>query len=142
MTQSFVLAYVDGRSLAFAAADIESVIDIGVVTTVPRAPPHIIGLCAVRSQILTVVDIARAAGLAGASVPSRALVTVVGEQRYALLVDEVDGVVPCNSDVEHIDDSIGPLWRTVCSGKININGRYALALDVSRLVSMSEPLAT
>ena len=62
--QLLVIAQIAGRRCALSANDVKSVIELGTVTPVPRAPDFITGITALRSQSLTVIDCRRALGLA------------------------------------------------------------------------------
>ena len=57
MTDLAVFARIGDRRVAFDARGVEAVIDLGAIVPVPLAPLHIRGLAAVRSHVLTVVDV-------------------------------------------------------------------------------------
>ena len=57
--QLFLIAHIAGRGVAIDSAQVESVVDIGAVTPTPRAAPHIRGLAALRSRVVTVIDAGR-----------------------------------------------------------------------------------
>ena len=68
-------------------------------TEVPRAPPYIAGVVSVRGLVMPVVDLrARLRMPAGDKAPTRCLVVARGEERYALLVDDVNNVVGFTDD--------------------------------------------
>src|SRR5689334_18908704 len=48
-----------GERVALPAAAVESVVELDTLIPVPRAAPHIAGLSALRSRVLTVVDCMR-----------------------------------------------------------------------------------
>lgn len=60
-----VIAQIAGRRCALSALDVKSVIEIGTITPIPRAPVWIAGITALRSQALTVIDCRRALGFGG-----------------------------------------------------------------------------
>ena len=63
MTELLVVIQIAGRRCALSAHDVKSVIELGSIAPVPRAPDFITGITALRSQSLTVIDCRRALGL-------------------------------------------------------------------------------
>ena len=137
MTRLVVSARIGTQRVAFDAASVEAVTELGLVTPVPFAPPHISGLAAVRSHVVTVVDVAAAVG-AGRSEPGgTALLASVDGHRYALRVDSVDDVVA--ADVESSRAS-GPAcsWSGAAIGRARLENGLAVMLDPAHLVAMSQ----
>ena len=127
MNNLFLVARIAGETVALPAGEVRSVVEVDEITFVPRVPPHVAGLFALRSRVLTVIDSRAALGLgpqqqAGAAI---AIVTDHEGQTYALLVDEVDDVIeaaqpePC--------PVIAPNWRRVAQGTI-LRGDEAILL--------------
>src|SRR3546814_1121755 len=56
MNGLFLIAEIGGRAVAISADQIESVVDIGVVTPIPLADARVRGLAALRSRVVTVID--------------------------------------------------------------------------------------
>ncbi|WP_204313488.1 chemotaxis protein CheW, partial [Klebsiella michiganensis] len=73
----YLIAQIAGRAVAIDSERVESVVDIGEVTAVPRASAHVRGLAALRSRVVTVVDTQSALGMAGGSPARRAVITHV-----------------------------------------------------------------
>ncbi|HWU73325.1 MAG TPA: chemotaxis protein CheW, partial [Sphingomonas sp.] len=83
--QLFLIAHIAGRGVAIDSAQVESVVDIGAVIPTPRAAPHIRGLAALRSRVVTVIDTHAALGLPKLAIAgSRAVITVVDGHHYAV----------------------------------------------------------
>ena len=51
-----LIARIAGQRIALTADAVESVVEIEAITPVPLAPPHVAGLAALRSRVLTVID--------------------------------------------------------------------------------------
>lgn len=136
MSALAVLARVGERRIAFDAAEIEAVIDVGDVTPVPLAPPHIRGLTAVRSQVLTVVDVESALESRAAATPRRrALVVTRDKHSYALLVDAVEEVAAPQSASAQVPPMLGDGWAHAARGTVESDGRLSLSLDVAAIVT-------
>ena len=135
MTMLVLCAVVGGQRVAIDAAMIQSVVDLGPITPVPLAASHIVGLCSVRSHVLTVIDAALAIGLPVGAHNQRALVLDIGGHGYAMRVDSVDDVVAMIGEPAPVDASIGPNWQRVATGTVDTPFGFALLIDPTMLVS-------
>lgn len=128
-----------GRELvAFPALSIESVIDLESVTPVPQAPAHVLGISALRSRPLTVIDANRALALPEdhAAEPVRhAVVVAIEGHLYALAVTEVRDVVEATADPEAVPTDLGPQWGRAGRGMIETAHGAMLVMDLQELVA-------
>ena len=65
MNDLLLMCLIAGRRAAIPAALVQSVIEIDQITPIPGAPDFILGLTAMRSQALTVIDCQIALGFGG-----------------------------------------------------------------------------
>jgi purine-binding chemotaxis protein CheW len=136
MTALSVLARVGDKRVAFDASLIEAVIDIGEIVPVPLAPPAVRGLAAVRSQVLTVIDVESSVDPdAPVTTRRRALVVEQAKHRYALLVDAVDAVTAPTSTSEMIPPTLGAGWARAARGTVEAQGEMSLALDIGAILT-------
>ena len=100
MNDLLVMAQIAGRRCALQAGDVKSVIELGVITPVPRSPKFIAGITALRSQALTVIDCRRALGVDPDdwSTDHRAAVVLVGGHSYALILDAIEDIATGSQD--------------------------------------------
>ena len=126
-----------GRRCAIAAADVKSVIDLGTIVPVPRAPAFIAGLTTLRSQALTVIDCRLALGLADDVWPSdpRAAVIAVEGHSYALMVDAIEDITSSLGDPGQIPGGFGAAWQNAARGLIETGIGPALLLDLAQLIA-------
>ena len=139
MTKLAVFARIGDRRVAFDARGVEAVIDLGAVVPVPLAPQHIRGLAAVRSHVLTVVDVETA--LSGHSTNPdrrRALVVARDKHRYALLVDGVDEVGAPHSWSAQVPPGLGAGWARAACGTVETGNTIALSLDIGSIVTAAD----
>jgi purine-binding chemotaxis protein CheW len=135
MEQLFLIAHVAGRSIAIDAAQVESVVDIGMIVAVPRAHAHVRGLAALRSRVVTVIDTVAALGMAaGTHDPKRAVITRVDGHHYALLVDALDDVAPFELEPMASGVSLSGAWQAAGRGLVQRDGEPILVLDLTALV--------
>jgi purine-binding chemotaxis protein CheW len=126
----YLIGAVAGRRVAIDSVLVDSVIDITAIQPVPAAPAGILGLAALRSRVLTVVDCATALGLdggerPGARLPGSALPTVVLEidaYLYGFVLDRIDDVVTADHPMVPAGAPLGGPWSAVSAGIVEIGG--------------------
>ena len=145
MNELLLVVTIAGQRVALPAAAVESVVELEALIPVPRAAPHVAGLSALRSRVLTVIDCRRALAL-GSSDMSRGLceaaVVEIEGHHYALIVDTVEDVVEATADPTPVRAAMGPGWEHVSVGLVETEEEGALLLiDVAALVEGIEAKA-
>jgi purine-binding chemotaxis protein CheW len=136
MNRLLLIVHIAGERVALPAAAIEAVVEIEGLTPVPGAAPHIAGLSALRSRVVTVVETRAALGLPPASAPARdAVLAVMDGHPYALLVDSVEDVVEAAGAPRKVPARTGPGWSRAAEGCVEAEGDLLLLLDVAALVA-------
>jgi purine-binding chemotaxis protein CheW len=140
----FVIAQIAGRRCAFSALDVKSVIELGVITPVPRTPDYIAGITALRSQALTVIDCRLALGLhgdaSGHNCPTdhRAAVVASGGHAYALVVDAIEDITSAVGEPGQVPGGFGAEWSRAATGMIETMVGPALLVDLGALLGGPE----
>jgi purine-binding chemotaxis protein CheW len=135
MAHLYLIAQVAGCTVAIDSSQVESVVDIGEVTAIPRAADHVRGLAALRSRVVTVVDTQAALGLAARGTDSgRAVITRVDGHHYAMLVDALDDVAPFDLLPLAGGVTLDRVWRRAGRGVVERDGEPILAIDLACLV--------
>lgn len=138
----FLIARVGGERVALAAEAVESVVEIGALTPVPRVGRHIAGLAPLRSRVLTIIDVHASLELAGAPAEARpAIVVPIDGHGYGLLVDEVEDVVAILAAPRPVGRGLDRGWARAASGIVEHDGRALLLLDPAALVAGPPALA-
>ncbi|PTQ07366.1 chemotaxis protein CheW [Sphingomonas oleivorans] len=136
METLFLIASIAGQRVALPAYHVESVVEMESVTPVPLVVPHIAGLFALRSRVLTVIDSLAALGLGRTPIGGLMQAVIVGcdGHPYALLVESVEDVVraprpqpPCAV--------LSPEWARAARGMIEHEGEPLLLIDPAALVA-------
>ncbi|URD61767.1 chemotaxis protein CheW [Sphingomonas sp. KRR8] len=144
MNELLLVVTIAGQRVALPAAAVESVVELDALIPVPRAAPHIAGLSALRSRVLTVIDCRRALDL-GASDLSQGLceaaVVEIEGHHYALIVDSVEDVVEAASDPQPVRAAMGRGWEHVSTGLVDTEEGALLLIDVNALVEGVEAKA-
>jgi purine-binding chemotaxis protein CheW len=123
-----------GQRVALLADEMESVVEIEAIAPVPGAAPHVAGLSALRSRVLTVIDTRASLGLGPTESARDAVVATVDGHPYALLVDAVEDVVE-GSEPRPLGASAGPGWSRAARGAVEAEGDLMLLLDLAALVA-------
>jgi purine-binding chemotaxis protein CheW len=138
MTGLVVIVEVAGRRAALLTAEVQSVVELETISPVPRAPAFVLGLTALRSSTLTVVDAAAAIGLPAHGLPeagARAAIVDHAGHRYALVVDEIDDVAEALGEPTPVPGEAGPGWERVSQGLIETDRGPALLIDLGTLLA-------
>jgi purine-binding chemotaxis protein CheW len=135
MAHLYLIAQIAGRAVAIDSHQVESVVDIGEVTAIPRAAEHVRGLAALRSRVVTVVDTQSALGLPPTGREAcRAVITHVDGHHYALLVDALEDVAPFELLPLTGGFALDSAWRMAGRGIVERDGEPILAIDLASLV--------
>lgn len=137
MNDLLVMSQIAGRRCAFPANDVQSVIEIGTVTAVPRTPDFIAGITAMRSQALTVIDCRRAIGFDPDhwELDHRAIVVSHAGYSYALRIDSIEDITTSVGEPENVPGGFGADWSRVAKGLIETRTGPALLIDLAALIA-------
>jgi len=139
-----LIVSVAGERVALPAAAVESVVELDTLIPVPRAAPHVAGLSALRSRVLTVIDCMQSLemGVTDCSDGIReAAVVEFDGHHYALIVDLVEDVVEALSDPQPVRTSMGQGWERVAKGMVDTENGPLLLVDVAALITGAEAKA-
>lgn len=137
MNTLLIMAQIAGRRCALYAPEVESVIEVGAITPVPRTPAHITGITAMRSQTLTVIDCRIAIGQDPQQFPldHRAIVAKHAGDAYALRVDAIDDICTADTEPEAVPGGFGDHWSFAARGLVETRVGPALLLNLGALIS-------
>ena len=144
MSALLLVVTIAGERVALAADAVESVVELDTLIAVPRAAPHIAGLSALRSRVLTVVDCRRSLELGTSECATgirEAAVVELDGHHYALIVDLVEDVVEALTDPAPVRAAMGPGWERVALGLVETETGPLLLVDVAALVAGAETRA-
>ena len=143
MSDLLLIVTIGGERVALPAAAVESVVELDTLIPVPRAAPHVAGLSALRSRVLTVIDCLRSLelGTSGSDGIREAAVVELDGHHYALLVDLVEDVVEALSEPSAVRAAMGPGWERVSKGMVETEEGPLLLIDVGALVGGLETKA-
>ncbi len=137
MSELVLIVRLAGQRVAFRGSEVESVVEIEALTPVPRAAPHVAGLAALRSRVLTVIDCLTAldANDRHGSAAREAVVVVADGHPYALLVEAVEDVVAAEGEIRPLRSALSSGWSRVARGMVEAEGDLLLLADVEALIA-------
>lgn len=134
MNSLYLIAQIAGRAVAIDSDKVDSVVDIGDIIAIPRAPALVRGLAALRSRVVTVIDSRIALGLPTGAGAGRAVIVRVDGHYYALLVDTLEDVAPFELRPFANGLALDYQWRAIACGLIERDGEPILVIDLAALV--------
>jgi purine-binding chemotaxis protein CheW len=137
MAELLLIGRLAGRRIAFPAERVEGVVELEGITPAPCAAPHVAGLSALRSRVLTVIDglAALELGRAREAAARDAIAIPCDGHSYALLVDEVEDVVEAAGPHAPLTAPVGAGWDRVAIGTIEANDELFLLVDPYLLIA-------
>ncbi len=144
MNELLLVVTIAGERVALPAARVESVVELDTLIPVPRAAPHVAGLSALRSRVLTVIDCMRSLELGVSDCSNginEAAVVELDGHHYAFIVDLVEDVVEALSDPHPVRAAMGPGWERVTQGMVETENGPLLLIDVAALIAGVETKA-
>jgi purine-binding chemotaxis protein CheW len=144
MSMLLLVVTIAGEQVALPADAVEAVVELDTLIPVPRAAPHVAGLSALRSRVLTVIDCMRSLDLGVTDCSDgirEAAVVELDGHHYALIVDLVQDVVEAQSEPVPVRAAMGPGWERVAEGMVESEIGPLLLVDVAALVAGLEAKA-
>jgi purine-binding chemotaxis protein CheW len=141
MSDLYLIVGLCGEKVAFRAAEVQSVIELGSITPAPRAPAYIAGLAALRSRALTVIDCARSLEIEQEErefAGRQAAVVEFKGHIYALVLDAVDDVVEAHTTPEPVPARLGEGWQRVARGMVETELGPMLVVDLAAMIAGPE----
>ena len=138
MSQLLLIVSIGGSRVAFPSAAVESVVELDTLIPVPGAAPHVAGLSALRSRVLTVIDTVRSLDLGETDCSDgirEAAVVELDGHHYALIVDSVEDVLEAMSEPSPIRAAMGKGWERVSAGMVETEEGPLLLVDIAAIVA-------
>lgn len=138
MDNLYLIARIADTRVALRSRAIESVVPASEAIAVPGAPPHVAGLFALRSRVLTLIDPHVVLGLAPMPPQpgQRVIVVEIGGHGYALLADAIEDVCFIDSGEEPAKGRLAPGWQRLAEAVIEHDGAVLLVVDPAQLVNL------
>jgi purine-binding chemotaxis protein CheW len=132
----FLFATIADTPVAVRASEIEAVVRLGDIVPIQRVPPHVRGLAALRSRVLTVIDIESRIFGRAMTIHRHPLAVVadISAHTYGLLVETVSDICEAPGGIQPIQGRIGHAWAPYASALVEREGQSHLLLSLSDFV--------
>jgi purine-binding chemotaxis protein CheW len=144
LSELLLVVTIADERVALPSTAVESVVELDTLIPVPRAAPHVAGLSALRSRVLTVIDCRRSLELGETDCSDgirEAAVVELDGHHYALLVDLVEDVIEALSEPVPVRAAMGAGWERAALGMVETEDGPLLVVDVAALVAGPEARA-
>ena len=133
----FLFATIAGTPVAARASEIEAVVRLGDIVPIQRVPAHVRGLAALRSRVLTVIDIESHIFGHAMSIDQRplAVVSEIAAHTYGLLIETVSDICEASGGVQPVQGRIDRQWAPFAKGLVERGARSHLLLNLADFVS-------
>jgi purine-binding chemotaxis protein CheW len=139
--REYLTFFLGGEEYGVPIAHVREVLKSPVLTEVPRAPAHVLGVMMLRGEVIAVFDPRYELGV-GASAPgrgARVLICDAGDGPRGLRVDAVSQVLRLpQSAIEPRTTTLGGSAECI-SGIGRDRGRFVILLDTAALLGGDEP---
>ena len=137
MAELLLIVRLGGERIALPAAEVDSVVEIEALTPVPGSAPHVAGLAALRSRVLTVIDCLTSLDPSRriAEGSTEAVMTVVDGHPYALLVEAVEDVVEAGGERRPAPASLAGGWKRIGLATVEAEQDLLLLADIEALIA-------
>lgn len=138
MDDLYLIVHIANTRVALRSREIESVVPANDIVGVPGAPPHVAGLFALRSRVLTLIDPRVVLGLSPAQPTSgqRVIVIDIGGHGYAILVDAIEDVCFIDSGEEPVKGRLSPGWQRLAEAVVEHQDTVLLVVDPAQFVQL------
>lgn len=131
-----LIVRIAGQCVAIRADAVSSVVELDEIAPVPGASPHVAGLAALRSRVLTVIDTYAAIGLPGPGNGGReAVVVELDGHDYALIVDSIEDTAETTDEACATRIPLKGGWARVATETVEAGEDMLLLIDVAALIA-------
>lgn len=133
----FLFASIAGTPIAVRASEIEAVVRLGDIVPIQRVPAHVRGLAALRSRVLTIIDIE--SRIFGHNMPIEgrplAVVSDIAAHTYGLLIETVSDICEASGGIQPIQGRIDRFWAPFATALVEREGRSHLLVSLADFVT-------
>lgn len=144
MDQLYLLATLAGVRVAVAAEEVEAVVKLAEVSPVPGMALHVAGLSALRSRVLTIIDVPGL--IRGTPTPSEqrgfAVIADISGHSYGLMIDAVHDICEVPEGDLPVRGQLDPAWSPYARAIVEQDGLPHLLVSLPSFIETgSLPLA-
>ncbi|WP_150290712.1 chemotaxis protein CheW [Sphingobium estronivorans] len=136
MNRLYLLARLAGARVAIETREVEAVVKLTDISPVPGMGAHVAGLSALRSRVLTVIDVA--ALIRGQPTPIAergfAVIADIAGHSYGLMVDAVYDICQVPEGELPLRGQLDPAWLPHARGLVEHEGQPHLLVSLAGFI--------
>jgi len=136
MDQLYLLATLVGTRVAVATQEVEAVVKLAEISPVPGMPPHVAGLSALRSRVLTIIDVP--ALIRGTPTPPErrglAIIADISGYSYGLMVDAVHDICQVPEGDLPLRGQLHRAWAPYARAIVEQDGQPHLLVSLASFI--------
>jgi purine-binding chemotaxis protein CheW len=136
MNQLYLFATLAGTRIAVETREVEAVVKLTDISPVPGMGAHVAGLSALRSRVLTVIDVA--ALVRGRKTPAQqrgfAIIADISGHSYGLMVDAVHDICQVPVGELPLRGQLDPAWMPYARSLVEHEGQPYLLVSLSSFI--------
>lgn len=136
MNRLYLLAQLAGTRVAIETREVEAVVKLTDISPVPGMGAHVAGLSALRSRVLTVIDVA--ALIRGRPTPVEqrgfAVIADIAGHSYGLMVDAVYDICQVPEGELPLRGQLDPAWLPHARGLVEHEGQPHLLVSLAGFI--------
>ncbi|SEQ93792.1 chemotaxis protein CheW [Sphingobium sp. YR768] len=136
MDQLYLLATLAGTRIAVDACEVEAVVRLTEISPVPGMGAHVAGLSALRSRVLTIIDVA--ALIHGRRTPAEqrglAIIANISGHSYGLMVDGVSDICRVPEGEMPLRGQLDATWAPYARAIVEHEGHPWLLVSLSAFI--------
>ena len=137
--EAYAVIRLDGELFGLGLDAVREFAHLGSIAPLPCCPPHILGNMNLRGDILTLIDIRPALGMATSGAMSEVVVVRAGELRLGLPAAEiVDVVYLAPSEIAAVPVASDRAGKAYCKGVATVGGHAVGILDLEKILAAGE----
>jgi purine-binding chemotaxis protein CheW len=141
---AYVTLMLGGQLCGVPVLAVRDILAGQLIARIPLAPKEVAGNLNLRGRIVTAIDLRHRLHLPARDADAKpmSVVTELGSELYALLVDQVSEVVSLrNVDMERNPPTLPANWAEHSLGIFRVSDRLMVVLDVEKLLHIEAGLA-
>lgn len=137
MRNLYLIAETTGTTFAMPASDVDNVVREMEIVPVPLAAPSVAGIAALRSRVITVIDLMAAiTGEVAADCAARpVIVTKLDGHLYGFAVDRVRDILEAEAAPRPVEASMSAAWRRASAGFVETEIGAVVVVEPASLLA-------
>lgn len=136
MDNLFLLATLTGTRIAVEGREVEAVVRLHDISPVPGMGAHVAGLSALRSRVLTIIDVAALVTGRPTSSDQRGLAVIanISGHSYGLMVDSVSDICHVQGGQLPLRGQLAAAWAPYAKGVVEHDGHPWLLVSLTAFI--------